>query len=172
MNAQSWHFTVVTDAALLDDISAKAKAWLLKSVSRLPRSHHFRDLLSDESFHLLYHAPTLIIISAPSQDQWAVQDCVLAAQNLMLAATSIDLSSCWIGFAQCWLNMPEAGELLNLSRQSLCVAPTIVWHPKAVLPSVPRKAPVVTWVGSSPYFYPRSEEANEPSHVVGPVTHP
>ncbi len=30
MNGQNCHFTVITDKSLLDDISAKAKTWLLK----------------------------------------------------------------------------------------------------------------------------------------------
>jgi nitroreductase len=147
MNAQPCHFTVVTDKAVLDDISRKAKAWLLKSVYTFPRPVHFRDLLSDKDFHLLYHAPALIIISAPALGQWSTEDCTLAAQNLMLAATSLGLGSCWIGFAQGWLNSQEARELLNLPPQNLCVAPIAIGHPKAVLPPTPRKAPAVNWVG-------------------------
>jgi len=163
MNGQSSHFTVVTDAALLDEISVRAKAWLLKNVSTLPHTTHFRDLLGDENFHMLYHAPALIIISAPVQNQWAREDCSVAAQNLMLAAASLGLGSCWIGFAQSWLNTPEAQSLLNLSAQNLCVAPIAVGHPKAVLPAVPRKAPAVTWVGTSEHFY-----LDEPFETAAP----
>ena len=137
--------------------------WLLKNVSTLPHATHFRDLFSDEHFHMLYHAPALIIISAPSANRWAREDCSVAAQNLMLAAASLGLGSCWIGFAQGWLNTPEAQNLLNLSSQNLCVAPIIVGHPKAVLPAVPRKAPAVTWVGTSQRFYP--EEPSEFPHL-------
>lgn len=164
MNEQPCHFTVVTDAALLDEISIRAKAWLLKSVSDMPRPAHFRDLLRDENFHLLYHAPALIIISAPEQIPWAVEDCAVAAQNLMLAATSMGLGSCWIGFAQAWLNTQEARDLLNLSGQNRCVAPIVVGHPKSLLPAIPRKSPAITWVGTTQHFQqPASESQPAPS---------
>jgi len=159
MNEQPCHFTVITDGELLNEISTKAKAWLLKNVWSMPRSALFRDLLSDEHFHLFYQAPALIIISAPSWDQWVTEDCAVAAQNVMLTATYLGLGSCWIGFAQGWLNTPEARDLLNLSGQNLCVAPIIVGHPKAVLPPVERKAPVITWVGSSHHLHSSKQEA-------------
>jgi nitroreductase len=159
MNEQPWHFTVVTDKALLDEISRQAKLWLSRSVASMPRPAHFRDLMADESFHILYHAPVLIIISAPAKNQWATEDCALAAQNLMLAATGLGLGSCWIGFAQGWLNTPEACELLNLSNQNICVAPLVVGHPKAPPPAVARKAPAVSWVGgSAPLAWPSGDK--------------
>ena len=159
MNEQPCHFTVVTDSALLDEISIRAKAWLLKSVSAMPRPAHFRDLLRDENFHLLYHAPVLIIISAPERIPWAVEDCAVAAQNLMLAATDLGLGSCWIGFTQGWLNSPEARDLLDLSGQNLCVAPIVVGHPKSLLPAIPRKSPAITWVGSTQHLQPPAGES-------------
>lgn len=164
MNGQSCHFTVVTDSALLDEISTRAKAWLLENVSTLPQAAHFRDLLRDENFHMLYHAPALVIISAPSENQWAKEDCSVAAQNLMLAAASLELGSCWIGFAQSWLNTPDGQALLNLSSRNLCVAPIVVGHPKAVLPAIPRKAPAITWVGTSSHFYPDGVPAGFVTH--------
>jgi len=149
MNEQPCHFTVITDAELLDKISARAKTWLLANLASMRNPALFRDLLRDEKFHLLYRAPALIVISAPVQGHWTTEDCALAAQNMMLAATSLGLGSCWIGFAQGWLNTPEARDLLDLSGQNLCVAPIVVGHPKAVLPAVPRKHPVITWLGSA-----------------------
>lgn len=159
MNEQPCHFTVITDEDLLDEISVKAKAWLLKNMWSMPRSALFRDLLNDEKFHLFYHAPALILISAPSWGQWVTEDCTLAAQNMMLTATSLGLGSCWIGFAQGWLNTPQARDLLNLSAQNLCVAPIVIGHPKAVLPPVPRKAPLITWVGSAHHLQTSKHEA-------------
>jgi nitroreductase len=159
MNEQPCHFTVITDGVLLDEISGKAKAWLLKNIASLPRSAHFLDLLKDDKFHLLYHAPVMIIVSAPAQGQWTIEDCALAAQNMMLAATDLGLGSCWIGFVQGWLNTPEARDLLNLSGQNLCVAPIVIGHPKAVLPPAPRKTPAITWVGSADHL----QLPNQPS---------
>lgn len=86
MNAQPWHFTVVTDTAILDEISTRAKGWMLANMPDLRQTGHFRDLLSDPNFQLFYHAPALVVISVPIDQQWATEDCALAAQNLMLAA--------------------------------------------------------------------------------------
>ena len=69
MNEQPWHFTVVADAALLDEISRNSKEWMLKGVATMPRSGDFRDILADPHFHIFYHAPALIVISAPSDEQ-------------------------------------------------------------------------------------------------------
>jgi len=147
MNEQPWHFTVVTDPAVLDEISAKAKTWMLGSVQDLPREGHFRDIMADPQFHLFYHAPALVVISTIALGQWGREDCALAAQNLMLAAVSLGLGSCWIGFAQVWLNSPEGKDFLNLPREAEVVAPIIIGHPKAMPPAVPRKSPAVSWIG-------------------------
>lgn len=148
MNDQPWHFTVVTDPTVLSAISGHAKTWMLSEVSAFPKSSHFRDAMNDPNFHLFYHAPTLMVISAPSDAVWAKEDCGLAAQNLMLAATDSGLGSCWIGFAQGWLNTPEGKELLGLPADAQVVAPIIVGYSKASTPSVPRKSPKITWVGT------------------------
>jgi len=147
MNEQPWHFTVVTDTALLDEISRHSKEWMLKDLATMPRPGHFRDLLADPLFHIFYHAPALIVISAPGDGQWNAEDCALAAQNLMLAGLEQKLGSCWIGFAQGWLNTEEGHNALGLPRQSRVVAPIIVGHPKATPPPVPRKPLLITWIG-------------------------
>ena len=147
MNEQPWHFTVVTDAALLDEISRRSKAWMLQGVDALQRPGHFRDLLADPQFHIFYHAPALVVISVPHEGQWREEDCALAAQNLMLAAQDQKLGTCWIGFAQGWLNTEEGHGVLELPRQSRVVAPIIVGHPRSEPPPVPRKPPVITWIG-------------------------
>lgn len=148
MNDQPWHFTIVTDAVLLNEISEQAKSWMLLSVTSMPKSAHFRDALRDPNFHLFYHAPVLIVISAPSDAIWAKEDCGLAAQNLMLAAADVELGSCWIGFAQGWLNTREGKELLGLPADSQVVAPIVVGHPTTKTPVVPRKSPKINWVGT------------------------
>lgn len=148
MNDQPWHFTVITDEALLDEISARAKAWMLANMPELRRAGHFRDLLSDPGFHLLHHAPALVIISVPAGQQWATEDCALAAQNLMLAAVEFGLGTCWIGFAQGWLESEEGRSLLGLADGKAAMAPIVVGHPKAPPPPVPRKAVALRWIGS------------------------
>jgi len=169
MNEQPWHFTIVTDAALLDEISRCSKLWMLKEVAAMPRPGHFRDLLADPLFHIFYHAPALIVTSVPSDRQWSAEDCALAAQNMMLAALEQNLGSCWIGFAQGWLNTEEGHALLGLPRQCRVVAPIIVGYPKAIPPPVPRKPPLITWIGmiAAP---PEPASSSGTSH--GTLAHP
>lgn len=147
MNEQPWHFTIVTDKATLDEISGRAKTWMLQNFQTLPRPAHFRDILADPDFHIFYNAPCLVVISTTSKGPWMSEDASLAAQNLMLMAIDRGLGSCWIGFAQGWLNTPEGHQLLNLPEGAFVVAPIIVGHPRTPPPPVARKAPLVSWIG-------------------------
>ncbi len=143
IDRQPWHFAVVRDQALLDRISIAAKTHRLRSESVV----ELRKLLEDPGFHIFYHAPVLIVISAQRHTPWIVEDCSLAAQNLMLAAHGTGLGSCWIGFAQDFLNTEEGRVMLKLPGDALAVAPIIVGHPRSLPPPHARHAPQVSWVG-------------------------
>jgi len=147
VNQQPWTFTVVRDQSILDRISQDAKSHMLSTMPASVHSDHFRSLLSDPNFHIFYHAPVLILISAISAGPWIVEDCALAVENLMLAAHALGLGTCWIGFAQSFLNTPEGKHVLGLPTTWVPIAPIIVGHPKAALPPVPRKQPDIRWVG-------------------------
>jgi nitroreductase len=136
----------VRDQPLLDRISREAKSHLLATMAAGPRSGHFHAMLSDADFHIFYHAPALILISAPEPGPWIVEDCALAAENLMLAAHGEGLGSCWIGFAQSYLNTPDGKHALGLALDSVPVAPIIVGHPSAAPAPVARKAPAILWI--------------------------
>lgn len=151
VNQQPWMFTVVRDQSLLSSISQNAKSHMLATVlPTMPggsQSDHFRSLLNDPHFHIFYHAPVLILISAIVQGPWIIEDCALAAENLMLAAYAVRLGTCWIGFAQSFLNTPDGKKALGLPATSVAVAPIILGHPKAAAAPVPRKKPEIRWVG-------------------------
>ena len=147
VNQQPWAFTVVRDQDALDRISRDAKAHMLATMPQSPHSEHFRPHLTDPNFHIFYHAPALILISARKQGPWIVEDCALAAQNLMLAAYAAGLGTCWIGFAQGFLNTSEGKALLGLSADWVPVAPIIVGHPRSVPNPVSRNEPEIHWVG-------------------------
>ncbi|WP_229261576.1 nitroreductase family protein [Duganella margarita] len=147
VNEQPWTFTVVRDAALLDSISADAKAHLLATLAAGPRTDGFRAVLGEAAFHIFYHAPALIVISATAPGPWVVEDCALAAANLMLAAYGEGLGSCWIGFAQSYLNTAPGKRALGLPEACMPVAPIIVGHAKTPpLPAL-RRAPEIHWLG-------------------------
>lgn len=153
INEQPWTFTVVRDAVLLDRLSRDAKAHVLLSLSSEGSagspSDHFHQILSDPAFHIFYHAPVLIVISAQASGSWVTEDCAMAAQNLMLAACGSGLGSCWIGFAQRYLNTPEGKQALGIPETWVPVAPIIVGYPRTPPAPVPRKPPTIRWVGQS-----------------------
>lgn len=147
VNQQPWTFTVVRDQTVLAQLSENAKCHMLATMAGNPHSDHFRSRLSNPGFHIFYHAPVLIIISAIEQGPWIVEDCALAAENLMLAAYAAGLGSCWIGFVQSYLNTPEGKKAVGLPAGWVSVAPIILGHPKGTVPAVPRKDPAVKWLG-------------------------
>jgi len=165
MNEQPWHYTVVTDRALMGEISRQAKSAMLTQLDSMPRSGHFRDLLNDAHYNIFYNAPLLIAISAPADRQWCVEDCAMAAQNMMLAALDLGLGSCWIGFAQTWLNTAEGLRALGLPSSQRVVAPIILGYPKAQSPSVPRKSPAANWIGG------KTGSSEKPEGASGPGGH-
>ena len=145
VNQQPWLFTIVRDNALLARISREAKAHMLKTSAAALASHHFQSVLENPDFDIFYHAPALIVISAP-EGPWIVEDCALAAENLMLAACAVGLGTCWIGFAQGWLGTSEGKSSLKLSGTTVPVAPIIVGHSKTVVAPVRRKAAKIDWI--------------------------
>jgi len=145
INQQPWSFSVVRGLPLLDQISHDAKAHML-NVRPTALPAHLYETLGKPDFHVFYHAPVLIVISAIERGPWIAEDCALAAENLMLAAHGMGLGSCWIGLAQAWLDTPNGKETLGIPDSHVVVAPIIVGVPGTVAPAVPRKAPEVRWI--------------------------
>ena len=147
VNLQPWLFTVVRDSALLDRISAQSKEHMLALADTGAAPSGFREHLSNPDFHIFYHAPALIIISAATSDTWAKEDAALAAENLMLVAYAEGLGSCWIGFAQRWLETEPGRRAVDIPQDFHPVAPIIVGHPKNKPAKVPRNGPTTHWIG-------------------------
>ena len=120
---------------------------MLASLGESGASDHFRPRLEDPEFHIFYHAPALILISARSEGPWIVEDCALAAENLMLAAFAEGLGTCWIGFAQSYLGTAEGKALTGAAEASRPIAPIIVGWPEAATPPVARYEPEIRWLG-------------------------
>lgn len=86
VNRQPWHFSVVTDQPLLDRIHAAAKAVAMNKETRSAR-------YNDAQYHIFYHAPCVVFLSADPEAPNAQVDCGIAAENIVLAAESIGLGS-------------------------------------------------------------------------------
>ncbi|GAN79843.1 nitroreductase family protein [Acidocella aminolytica] len=147
VDTQPWHFTVITDGALLAQIAAAAKSHMAELLSkRSDVEPRLRQHLETPDFQIFYHAPALVVISVLADD-WAVENASLAAENFMLAAHAAGLGTCWIGFAQHWLGTPAGRAAIRLSQEFTPVAPIILGHPAEPVPAVPRRPARIDWLG-------------------------
>ena len=96
-NAQPWHFIVIDDRAILDEV---------------PGFHPYAKFLQD--------APVAICVCGDLEreknkglDYW-VLDCAAAAENILLAAHSLGLGACWIGIHPRIERKEALGQLLKL----------------------------------------------------------
>lgn len=92
VNRQPWHFTVVRDQALLQAISDETAAQRQKKAAQ-DRSPRF----ADPQYHVFYHAPLVIFISANPAWRYSALDSGIAVQNIALAAESMGLGTVILG---------------------------------------------------------------------------
>ncbi|MGN1070369.1 MAG: nitroreductase family protein [Candidatus Fimadaptatus sp.] len=99
-NAQNWHFTLITDGALLrafeDAFSAHAREldgeWRARIVG---------------GYRVLHGAPAAILISAPNARDI---NAGIAAENVCIAAQALGLGSCMIGLVRVVFSSGEGEE--------------------------------------------------------------
>jgi len=77
---QPWHFVVVTDRAVLDQLAER---------------HPSTSVLKSASLVIAVCAD-LKLMTTGIPDYW-IQDCSAATSNLLLAATGMGLGACWLG---------------------------------------------------------------------------
>ncbi|MFM7218514.1 MAG: nitroreductase family protein [Bacteroidota bacterium] len=111
MNKQPWSFYVVSDRQLIKELSKSiikasfmdfAKSGIrqmVRTASDLYHAARHADLKStdDPVFH---GAQTVVFITAPKEDEWAMIDVGMCAQNMLLMAHSLGIGGCPIGFAK------------------------------------------------------------------------
>lgn len=101
-NDQPWHFTVIQNKELIDEMSAECK----RIMSDLP-IEWIANMGKAEHLHIFYNAPTIIVVSGKEDATSPLPDCCAAIQNMLLAAESIDIGSCWIGLARFFFENEE-----------------------------------------------------------------
>lgn len=108
MNRQPWHFTVITDRALLDKISAENQKIMLQS-----DNEQVRQRAQAPDFDNFRGAPMAIMVSGEKNAVFAPADCANAIQNMALAAHSLELGSCYLASFKPILERPEGRYLLE-----------------------------------------------------------
>lgn len=66
-----------------------------------------------EDYSCFYHAPCIMIVSAPKEYDALVTDGSCVLQNIFLAATSLGIGSCWINQLKDIADNPAIRELLT-----------------------------------------------------------
>ncbi len=74
-NRQPWHFVVVTDRKLLQELA---------------ESHPFGKMLA-------HAAVAIAVCGDPGISDWWVQDCSAATENILIAAAALGLGGVWLG---------------------------------------------------------------------------
>jgi len=103
-NRQAWHFTVIQNKQMIDDMNESFLA-------SLPDDQ--REKRISDNYHIFFKAPTVIVISGIKDDRYSLIDCSIAMQTICLAAESFDVGSCMIGMIKPTLDGPEGEKYIK-----------------------------------------------------------
>ena len=148
VNSQPWEFWVILGQERIEDLSQRAKTWLVEKVAhdQTAATVHQRLHLAAPDLSLLYHAPVLILIGTRSLGKQAEEDCCLAALSLLLGARNMDMGSCWIGSVRPWFDLASTKKELGIPEEVIVVAPVILGYPTKWPDGPGRKPAVIHWL--------------------------
>ncbi|MBE6760193.1 MAG: nitroreductase family protein [Ruminococcaceae bacterium] len=109
VNAQSWHFTFVTDTGIIDDVDhAVMEAFAANGDTATV------ERVKSRGGTVFYKAPLAVFISCDRDSKWGEVDAGIAVENLALAAHSLGLGSVIIGMCAAAFKGAEAERLEKL----------------------------------------------------------
>ena len=145
MNRQPWHFTVVTNRTILDQISAENKKALQQSDDEGVRLR-----AQDPKFDSFRGAPMAVIVSAEDQGAYTAADCANTVENMTVAAQSLGLGSCYLGSFKLAMQTPDGAFLLDLLKIPEGYTPlyalAIGYGNEILGERAPRRANTITWI--------------------------
>lgn len=103
-----WHFTVVQNRELLDEINSSVITILKNSGDEL------LEAIAASGRHVMHNAPTVVFVSAKSDATNMQADCSAAIENMLLAAEGLDIGSCWLGLVAVYFSVEENLEKLHI----------------------------------------------------------
>ena len=101
-NRQPWHFSVVQNAALIQEIHDEAAKVMGREGG--PR-------FADPGFQMFYHAPVVIFLFGEKDFPWTQVDCGIAVENMSLAAEGLGIGSVILGLPMPAFKGAKADEL-------------------------------------------------------------
>lgn len=108
-NSQPWHFTVVQNKEILDELNIETKKVLLNC-----DNDYFKTFATNEKYNIFYNAPTVIVISGDKNSLVPQIDCAAAAENMLLASESLEIGSCWIGLVTYLFKSADGKKYLSM----------------------------------------------------------
>lgn len=112
-NDQPWHFTIIQNKDLINEINVGAKEVMSKM-----DVEWIANMGKAENLNIFHNAPTVLIVSAKKNAVTPIPDCSAAVQNMLLAAESMDIGSCWIGFAKFYFLNQENMEKFDIPKEN------------------------------------------------------
>jgi len=138
-NEQPWQFIIVNNREMIDRISDECKKSMLERIAANPNDYakKYEKMLSNEAFHIFYHAPAVIYILGDAGIKNLIADCALAASYFMMSATAKGLGTCWVNFGTEIYDSSLRKELGLLDNHKI-VAPIALGNPEKI-PGIPRR---------------------------------
>ena len=120
-NEQPWHFVVIDDRKILNEISS---------------FHPYSDMLPEAPLAIL-----VCVDSIPEREGFVVQDGSAAVQNLLLAAHAEGLGAVWLGIYPRKERMEGMRKLTNLPNHIVPLALIALGYPAEKIPREDRYQP-------------------------------
>ena len=146
MGLQPWHFTVVTDRALLDRISAANKAAMLADPNTPP---HVKEMAEGDDFDSFRGAPAAILVAGENDSDMTVADCANATENMAIAAKALGLGSCYLAsfkIAMCAPGGEELKKQAGIPESYVPLFALAIGYAAEDPQPAPRKDGIITWL--------------------------
>jgi nitroreductase len=108
-NKQPWHFVLIRDRNVLDEI---------------PKFHRYAQMLHQADFAIVVCGDLSL-----QEEGFLVQDCSAATQNILLAAHSLGLGAVWLGVYPSGYRMGDVRALLGLPENVIPVSIVSAGYP-------------------------------------------
>lgn len=151
-NHQVPRFTVIENTEVLERLKQITREEFRK-MKAVPGQYHNTAILNAQKnpeYDFQFHAPVLIIVTAP--DGWpnGMADCACALQNMQVAAASLGLGSCYVNQLH-WLTGNEAlrsyVKTLGIPGSESIYGCMVLGHTdRALPPAAPRRENRVTFI--------------------------
>lgn len=108
-----------------------AKITAVRRSSKVEALRELGKLLSKRD--VMYGAKTIVLVHAPREDRFCIQDCTCVLENIFVAARALKIDSCWINQFDELLSSEEGQKLrkrLGIPKENMIVGSAILGYRK------------------------------------------